>query len=132
MRVIIIKGVKKMSLVNIILLAIYMILSVSGLVCFKLGSQRQFEIGVGQGNLLFNVSFLAILGLCLYVISFLMYMFLISKFDLSYIAPISTGIVYILTFIAAGVVFKENITINHYIGAILILTGVIFINVNGK
>ena len=118
-----------MSMFYIILTGVYILLSVGGLVIFKLGSQRGLSFGLKNGNFNMDINILAILGLACYVVSFLMYMFLISKLDLGYIAPITTGLAYILTFISAGLVFKEAITINHWIGAGLILSGVILINI---
>lgn len=45
----------------------------------------------------------------------------ITMFDLSYIYPIVTGIVQILTLVASAVVFKENMSIQSVIGAIIVI-----------
>ena len=49
-------------------------------------------------------------------------------FDLSYIFPIVTGIVQIVTLIASKVIFKEIITLHGLIGAIIIIIGIIIMN----
>lgn len=49
-------------------------------------------------------------------------------FDLSYIYPIVTGIVQILTLVASAVVFKENMSIQSVIGAIIVIAGIIIMN----
>lgn len=122
------KGDKKMSISMIVVVALYILLSVGGLVIFKLGSAKELSFGLTNGSLHLQMNLLVILGLLLYAISFLLYMFAVSKLDLSYITPICTGSVYILTFIAAKVVFDEQITSFHYVGALLILCGVLLIN----
>ena len=118
-----------MSLPYIFITVIYLLLSVSGLVLFKLGSEKGLEVALNSGNIQLDINLFCILGLSFYVISFLLYMFLISRLNLSYIAPIANGLSYILTFIASIYIFKEHISINNYIGALLILIGVILINI---
>lgn len=118
-----------MSISTIVLIAMYILLSVGGLVVFKLGSSKELSFGLTNGSLHLHLNLLVILGLLMYVVSFLLYMFIVSKFDLSYIVPICTGFVYILTFIAAKFVFDEQITSFHYVGALLILCGVLLINI---
>ena len=49
-------------------------------------------------------------------------------FDLSYIYPIVTGIVQILSLIASKVVFKENMTLQSIIGACIIIVGIVVMN----
>lgn len=120
--------VKGGNMFNYILIAIYLILSVSGLVLFKLGCEKDFLISVSTGIFSLKISLLSILGLGCYVCSFLMFMFLISKFDMTYIVPIGTGMTQVLTFIMAVLVFKESITLAKISGTALILIGVAIIN----
>ena len=115
-------------MINYILIGIYLILSVTGVALFKLGSQKEILLSVSNGVFNFKISLISILGLLCYVCSFLMYMFLISKFDMTYIVPITTGITQVLTFIVAIVLFKECLTVSKVAGTILILIGVAIIN----
>ena len=52
----------------------------------------------------------------------------VIMFDLSYIYPIVTGIVQILSLIASKVVFKENMTLQSIIGACIIIIGIVVMN----
>lgn len=115
-------------MINYILIALYLIFSLAGVFLFKIGCQKEFLVSVSTGIFSLHISLLSILGLISYVCSFLMYMFLISKFDMTYIVPVTTGITYILTFIFAVIIFKEAITVNKVLGSILILLGVLIIN----
>lgn len=115
-------------MINYILIAVYLIFSLAGVFLFKIGCQKEFLVSVSTGIFSLNISLISIMGLLSYVCSFLMYMFLISKFDMTYIVPVTTGITYILTFILAVLIFKEAITVNKVIGSVLILAGVLVIN----
>lgn len=98
------------------LIIIYAILSNGGLVTVK----YRFN----KSNNLFTIS-----GLGMYVISFLLYMFLLHKYNLSVIVPITTGVSYILLFLMSTFVLKESMSILQMIGFFLVMLGVIFINV---
>ena len=121
-------GNKENLMINYILIAVYLIFSLAGVFLFKIGCQKEFLVSVSTGIFSLNISLISIMGLLSYVCSFLMYMFLISKFDMTYIVPVTTGITYILTFILAVLIFKEAITVNKVIGSVLILAGVLVIN----
>lgn len=111
-----------------ILIIVYVLIAVAGMVLFKLGTQKQFEVGLNNGNLFLNINALAILGLSCYIFSFLLYMFLISQLELGYIASVGTGLVYLLTFASSILIFKEAMNMYNYVGAVLILAGIIFMN----
>lgn len=115
-------------MINYILIALYLVFSLAGVFLFKIGCQKEFMISLSTGIFSLHISLLSILGLISYVCSFLMYMFLISKFDMTYIVPVTTGLTYILTFILAVLIFKESITVNKVLGSVLILVGVLIIN----
>ena len=51
-------------------------------------------------------------------------------FDLSYIYPISAGIVQILTLIASAFILKETISTQGIIGAIIIIIGIVIMNIH--
>lgn len=119
---------KENLMINYILIAVYLIFSLAGVFLFKIGCQKEFLVSVSTGIFSLNISLISIMGLLSYVCSFLMYMFLISKFDMTYIVPVTTGITYILTFILAVLIFKESVTVNKVIGSVLILAGVLVIN----
>lgn len=121
------KEVHKM--INIILIAVYIILTIGGVVLFKLGTQKDFLVSIATGIFTLKISLISIIGLVCYLCSFLMYMFLISKFDLTYIVPVTTGIVQVATFVLAIIIFKESVTVSKVVATGLILIGVILLNI---
>ncbi len=63
-------------------------------------------------------------GLCIYGITTLLWLFIISKADLSYVYPIQS-IVLVIMVVSSALVFKETVTINRWVGAIIIGIGVV-------
>ena len=112
---------------QIILVIIYLILTVSGLVFMKLGGNTG-SFSMADGNINFGISPVSLVGFICYIMSFLLYTRIIVMFDLSYITPICTGIVQILTLIASKIVFKEQITLQGIIGASIIIAGLLIMN----
>ena len=113
---------------KIIFIAIYLIISATGLILFKLGANGSTALLFRQGLININISVMSLTGLVCYVCSFIMYLVLISKYNLSYIVPVTTGIMQVIMLIAAVAIFNESITILHVIGVFIILVGVFLIN----
>ncbi|MBP8617941.1 MAG: 4-amino-4-deoxy-L-arabinose-phosphoundecaprenol flippase subunit ArnF [Parcubacteria group bacterium ADurb.Bin305] len=112
---------------------LYIILSVTGLVLMKSGlAQTQLEGIVALLGSLLSWSFWVshwqfIVGIFCYCVSFLTWMFLLSKQNLSTIYPLTMGIIYTLVMIASVMVFHEQFTLYKIIGAVLIGLGILFL-----
>lgn len=111
-----------------ITIAVYMFFSASGMILFKKGTQDALMISVSNGIFNFRISLVSLLGLVCYACSFLMNLFLISRYNLSYIVPITTGLIYVVIFVVSAAVFKESISMMHVIGAAVVLLGIVMIN----
>ena len=112
---------------KIVLVCIYLCMTVAGLVLMKYG-ENPGSIKVEDGSVSFGVSFISGIGLICYVISFVLFTRIVIMFDLSYIYPITTGIVQILSLIASKIVFKENISVQALVGASLVIIGIVVMN----
>lgn len=112
-----------------ILLMIYAVLAVGGLTCFKLGAQQALSVGITGSALSVSISWLSLLGMLMYVGSFLLYLGLLSKMELSYLSPVSSAIVYVLTMLVAYLVFHEGFTPMKLAGVALVLAGIILMNI---
>jgi multidrug transporter EmrE-like cation transporter len=115
-------------MLNTLLIAIYALTTSAGLVSIKIGTAGEGLARITDGKFQLHVTAMSILGIFLYGVSFLLYTYLISKFDLGYIIPVTTGIVYILIFIASFWIFKEQFTLVKCIGIALVLVGVALLN----
>jgi len=119
-------------MINILLMIVYVVLSVSGLILFKLGT-NSLQIGViAKGILSLQISYTSIIGLCCYIASFIMYLLLLSKNSLSYLFPVMTGMVYIAVIIASVLILKEKVNYFSVFGSLLILSGLILIIFKGN
>lgn len=94
----------------------------------KLGSKTGPPVHYAADKLQFNLNFYAVSGILLYGTSFVIYTYLISKYDLGYIIPLTTALVYIIIFTASYFIFKEVFTATKILGIALIVTGLVFLN----
>ncbi len=112
---------------NYFLCIIYLLFSVSGLIFMKLGSNQSlnyFTIPFIQ----FRITWISAIGYACYIISFLFYTIIISKFELSVIVPVLGGLVNVIVLLAAFFIFKETLNSTKIVGVILVCIGIIFIN----
>lgn len=112
-----------------IIIALYVLATSSALVVLKLGAKAGAPVQFINNRLHFNLNPYVILGIALYGTSFLIYIYLISKYDLGYIIPLTTAFVYILIFFASFAIFNEAFTAMKIIGIVLIVAGLIFLNI---
>jgi small multidrug resistance pump len=111
-----------------VLIGVYIILTISGLILMKLGGNSG-TISLNEGTIGFSINWISLIGFVCYICSFLLFTKIVIMFDLSYIMPICTGIVQIITLIASKIVFKETITIQGIIGASIVIVGIIIMNI---
>jgi multidrug transporter EmrE-like cation transporter len=98
------------------------------LIFLKLGSSAGAPFTYANGRPHLNLGWYNSAGLVLYVVSFLVYTFLIAKYDLGYILPLVTGFVYVAIFVASYFIFHENFTATKIVGIAMILAGLVFLN----
>lgn len=110
-----------------LLIVVYLVLTVAGLVFMKLGGNPG-TLALKDGTITLGMSVVSGIGFVCYLCSFLLFTRIVVMFDLSYIYPIVTGIVQILTLVASAVVFKEHMSVQSVIGAIIIIAGIIIMN----
>lgn len=110
------------------IIVLYLLLSASGLIFFKLGSVNSISIVSVKGIINLKISTLSILGIINYILSFLIYLGLVSKYNLSYIVPITSGVIQIIILFASFFIFKETVEIKNIIGTALVIVGVFLIN----
>ncbi|MCL1848516.1 MAG: hypothetical protein FWF83_02435 [Clostridiales bacterium] len=113
-----------------VLVAVYIIVSVSGLFMMKLGGEMHF--GLLNNRLAIDVGLQNVLGILLYGVSFILYLAILPKFDLSYIFPLCTGIVYVLIVVFSRLVLKEAISAVQMAGIVLVLVGIVIMNFKAK
>ncbi len=110
------------------LVPIYIILTISGLVFMKLGGNPG-TVSFKDGGFSISMSTVSAIGFICYICSFLLFTRIVVLFDLSFIYPLTTGIVQTITLVASYFVFKEKISVTGLVGAILVIIGIIVMNI---
>jgi drug/metabolite transporter (DMT)-like permease len=110
------------------MLLIYVLTTSAALVLLKLSSKGGAPVEFASGKMQLHITLLTSLGVLLYGASFVIYTYLISKFDLGYIIPLTTALVYVLIFFASFIVFKEAFNILKILGIVLIVIGLALLN----
>ena len=115
---------------SIIFFISYVLATSFGLVLIKLGTSSGLPVAIVEHSLKFNLNLSVISGMLLYCLSFVLYVYLISKFDLGFIIPVTTALVYSLIFLASFFIFHESFTVIKIVAISLIIFGVILLNFN--
>ena len=108
---------------KIIYIIIYLICSTFGLIMIKIGTSNT-SFNISSIYLGMNLSWKLLIGFLSYIISFVLWTIVISKYNLSFIYPLVTAILFILVMISSAIFLKENVTISQIIGVFVIIIGV--------
>lgn len=107
----------------IIMFTCYVLLASSGLILFKLGSANS-NLTLNIFGLSINYSIKMILGLLCYGCSFILWMLIVSKMNLTIAMPLSVAIVNTLVLVGSCIVLKEKISLMQGVGIFIIILGV--------
>lgn len=116
-------------IINIIMFVAYFLFTCAGMVLIKLGGGASENALFTLPLVDFKVSLLSLLGFFVYGLSFLLYSIMLTKYELSWLNPVTIGITSILIFVSAALIFGEAITAVKVLALFLILSGVVLINV---
>lgn len=112
---------------NIALIVLYVIFAVGGSTLIKYGGLSKVASLFVIPIVHVSISLVSLLGILCYGLSFILYILLLNKFELSFISPVTIGIVYVLLMVTAVVVFSEQFTLAKIIGCTLILAGIMLV-----
>lgn len=117
---------RKNKTMTILLFVIYVILSSSGLILFKLGALSP-NLNLEIFNFSFNFSIKSIIGILCYGFSFILWMIIVSRVNLTVAMPLSVALVNTLVVLGSCYFLKEKITLLQGIGIFIIVFGVCLI-----
>ena len=115
---------------DILFIVLYVFFAVGGSTLIKWGGITKIGAALTIPFVNITVSLISLLGVLFYGLSFLLYIILLNRFDLSFISPVTVGIVYVLLMVTAFIIFGEQFTPIKIIGCALILIGVLMIAAN--
>jgi Membrane transporters of cations and cationic drugs len=113
-----------------LLTIVYLGFSIGGMFLLKAGGDSvclSFTKGLE-----FKIGYITLVGFICYVISFLLWQKLLIAYDLSYIAPITTGISQVIILIIGVMIFKEQFNWMSIVGVMSIVCGVVLIAAGKK
>jgi len=105
----------------------YIFFTVFGLFLMKLSGQP-IEFGIKEGAFFFNISTKMLLALFFYTASFMLWIGIVAKNDLSFIVPFSSAIVNVLSVLIGVLIFHEHLNTYKAIGIAMAIIGVILMN----
>lgn len=108
----------------VILFILYVLLASSGLILFKMGANNP-NINIDVFNFHFTFSIKSLIGIVCYGFSFLLWMIIVSKMNLTVAMPLSVAIVNTLVVVESCLLLKEKITISQGVGIFIVIMGVV-------
>ncbi len=109
-------------------LIIYVILSAMGLTLIKIGTGQDISLFLNAKGFSLRLNWILVIGMLVYIISFLTSMLVMKNMNLSIFYPVSAGLIYIVICGLSYFVLREKISINQWIGMSVILVGIIIMN----
>lgn len=122
---------KTNSMLLVVLFAVYALLSAGGLVLFKLGG-RDAALELGRTGFSISLSWKMLLGIFCYLCSFLLWLVIVSRTQLTFAMPLSVGVVNILVFLGSARFLGEQITPTKILGLAVIVLGLFLISIPRK
>ncbi|MGA2262688.1 MAG: EamA family transporter [Acidobacteriota bacterium] len=119
-------------MIKIVILSTFTTLLItSGQVLWKLGLNRIGGFYLSEYGLFGNLFRIltnpfVIAGFVVYIIATGFFMFLLSKFDISLVIPISS-VSFVFSLIAGAYIFHEQISLTRVTGVFVIITGILMV-----
>jgi multidrug transporter EmrE-like cation transporter len=111
-----------------ILIGVYVLLNSFGQLLIKMGTLEMKEVASLYD--LFNLKLIS--GIGLFGISFLTWIFIVSKNNLSYAFPFAVGLGYIGVILLSILVLKETATFLQFVGMSFIWLGIILMSLQAS
>ena len=116
------------SLFGITIFSLHVLFSAAGMVILKsalTGKKMSFD-----GVLQIIVGFRFIAGMSFYVLGFLLWIYILSKYKLNVALPIAQALFFVLSIAGSFFVLRESLSIQHVIGLALCMFGILLIALN--
>lgn len=126
------KLLKKGNELKMIGLILYVLLSASGLTLIKIGTRRCTSFLINSKGFSLQLNWILLIGMLVYIISFLTSMLVMKNMNLSIFYPLSAGLIYVIICVLSYFFLKEEITMNQWVGMGIIFVGIIIMNLGRK
>lgn len=126
------KNSRKGNRSNMIGLVVYVCLSAMGLTLIKIGTGKGSSLLLDGKGFSLQLNWVLVIGMIVYVMSFLTSMLVMKNMNLSIFYPLSAGLIYVIICGLSYFALKEKIALNQWIGMSVILVGIIVMNLGKK
>jgi len=110
------------NIANLLLVSLYIFLSAGSLI-----GMRKFLGNHADKGILMYLNPPALLSLFGYGCSFLLWTWIVSRNNLTFIYPLTVGLIFVIVYAGSIILLNEKFTLQNVAGAIFILIGVIII-----
>ncbi len=119
---------KKGGIPQMVGLIIYVFLSATGLTLIKIGTGRGGSLVLDAKGFQLQLNWTLIIGMFIYIMSFLLSLVVMKGMNLSLFYPLSAGMIYIAICGISYFILGEKIIFRQWAGIAVILTGIIIMN----
>lgn len=119
-----------MTVRSMVVMLIYTALSATALIILRLALPKMSSI-VRERNWASRETVLLLVGIVLYGITLVMWLWLVASNPLSVAYPVAVGLITVFTAIGSYLVTRDGYTVWHAVGAALVLSGVTVIALAG-
>ncbi len=110
-------------MISWILLLVYILTSSVGMVLIKKGGIHT-SFAISKEKVQVQISWVILFGIMLYLVSFVLWMYILQLFNLTYISPVAYGITYIFIMIFSYLLLNETIRKEQLVGVGFIIGGI--------
>ena len=122
---------EKNKVLSYLLVAIYIVTGSLGMVLIKKGGVLS-SVGINNQGISLKFSWIFFVGLFSYVISFLLWIYILQIFTITYISPVTYGLVFISVAFFSYFILGTQITKQQIIGAAFIIIGILIASIEHK
>lgn len=115
---------------GILMAGTYVLLAVAGVIFIKMGL-RDSELRLGSPTVISVTPPLAF-GLACYIGSFLLWLPVLSRFELSFIFPLLSGLAQVLLLAGSVWLLGENPRLIQWLGVVVIALGIVMLNLGSN
>lgn len=112
-------------LLDLLIFAVYAAIGGSGLLAMKIATNEMPFNLKDILRIMLNIRYL--IGFSLYASSFIMFMFILSKYKLNVAYPLATALFFVYISLASYFVLKEPFMVHQVIGIVFCLIGIILV-----
>lgn len=113
------------NLFSVMIFTAHVLLSAAGMVILKAALTDKKISFEGALQIIFEFKFIA--GMSLYVMGFLLWIYILSKYKLNVALPVAQSLFFVVSVAGSFFVLQESLSLQHVIGIALCLAGILLI-----